>query len=390
MDQLSQIEVSGFRNVHDKDPKRVNLMKWIKGYRKLDPIVDQIRQEPDKNKRSELKKQLPGITPSGLFEGGRKAENLQKHSGLIALDFDQINPDQVKKTLAGISNILYAGMSVSGQGVWALILVRYPEHHRRHCEALEADFKHLGLIIDPSCKDVSRLRFYSYDKDPVFNPDAITYHKLAPEKANKPRPRQNGNPAALERLIRKIEAKEKDITEGYKNWLKIGGALAAEYDEKGRDMFHRISQFHTEYSEQATDKQYDGCLRNKVGLTENMIFDIARQHGILLKNEADSDMLSEDKPPKHLTLKEHRPLVKKLANKTANKPWDIAELEGFFAGVNIPTKPIQITPGELITDPTKFIESHLDIVRAQNGKTVYKPYLKRLHELREYLKKNKN
>ena len=372
MDKLSKIEVSGFVDANDTRPKPVNLMQWLKGYRKLNIIVDQVRQEPDKDRRNELKKQLPGITPSGTFKGRRTAENLHKHSGLIALDFDYITPVQVKKILSDISNVLYAGLSASGRGVWALIPISDPQHHKRHWESLEADFKHFGLILDPKCQHVNALRFYSYDPDPVFNPDAVTYHKLAPEKVYKPRPQQGGNPDALEKLIQKIEQSGQDITTDYDSWLKIGGALASIYDERGRDLFHRLSRFYPGYSEQKADKQYNKCLRNKPGFTENIIFDIARQHGILLKNEV--------RPVKQVSGSRPQPEA---------DPWNIRELENFFTGVTIPVDQI-VTPGGLITDPAKFIESHLDIVRGQNGKERYKPYLDRLQELKLILKKNIN
>ncbi len=283
MDSTKQITVSCFKNAKDTNPKDVSLLRWLEGYQRLNTLVDAIRGEPDKDKRTEFKKRLPCITPSGQFTA-RRADALVKHSGFIALDFDDTNPQRAKRKLRGISNVFYTGLSASGRGIWALIPISDPSNHRRHFEALQADFRGLGLEIDPACSDVSRLRFYSYDRDPVFNMEAKPYHKLAPQKRYKaPRTFERAGDA-LERLITKIEAQGRDITADYMDWVKIGGALASVYGEAGRGLFHRISQFYPKYNPRQTDRQYNSALRNPPGFTENMIFHIAKQYDVLLKN----------------------------------------------------------------------------------------------------------
>ena len=184
--KLQKIKVSVFRNVYDSTPKEISILRWLDGFETLNPLVDAVRAEPDDKKRGVIKKKLlPAITPSGIFQGGHNKEDLLIHSGLIALDFDNIEyTTEAKLMLGEIQNVIYAGLSASGAGVWALIPIKYPEHHNRHFEALKRDFGTIGLKVDANCKDVCRLRYYSYDNEPFFNPDAITYEKLAPE----PRP----------------------------------------------------------------------------------------------------------------------------------------------------------------------------------------------------------
>lgn len=67
-----------------------------------------------------------------------------------------------------------------------------------------------------------------------------------------------------------------------------------------------------------------------------------------------------------------------------SKPWDneIKELETFFRSRKIPTKPIKLTEQILITDVLQFLKSHFAIVREHNGNERYRPYLDRLHQLR--------
>ena len=50
-------------------------------------LVDGIRKEKDKEKRNELKKQLPAVCFSGEFNK-RADSSIVNHSGLICLDFD--------------------------------------------------------------------------------------------------------------------------------------------------------------------------------------------------------------------------------------------------------------------------------------------------------------
>lgn len=285
MDQES-IKVSCYRNAMDNQGKIVDLLRWLEGYALYNELVDKIRQEPDKDKRSELKMKLPAITPSGIFSI-RNDNSLVKHSGYIALDFDHVaDPETVKDYLGRLDFVLYCGLSVSGAGVWALIPIEHPDQHQRQYLALEADFTDIGLIPDPQCKNLSRLRFYSYDESPVFNMEAIKYERLAPIKEPTiytPIEAHRDNDSALDYLISKIERTRTDITANYADWLKIGGTLAAMFGEAGRSRFHRISRFYPGYDKGKTDEQFTTCLKHRPNYTERMIFSIARNHNLMLK-----------------------------------------------------------------------------------------------------------
>ena len=69
---------------------------------------------------------------------------------------------------------------------------------------------------------------------------------------------------------------------------------------------------------------------------------------------------------------------------------DIAELENYFASIELPTQPIKLNRWSIITNCTLFIESHLAIVKAKNGKRTFLPYLNRLQELKQVLTINSN
>jgi hypothetical protein len=72
------------------------------------------------------------------------------------------------------------------------------------------------------------------------------------------------------------------------------------------------------------------------------------------------------------------------------EPWDkeIKEFESYFNQISVLESPIRLNSYSLIEDPAKFIHSHLEIIKSNNGNSTYLPYLKRLQELMQYLSKS--
>ena len=70
------------------------------------------------------------------------------------------------------------GRSCSGEGLFGIVPIKDPEKHLGHFLALEKDLAGRGIVIDKSGKDITRLRFYSYDPDAYYNIRAETYTSL--------------------------------------------------------------------------------------------------------------------------------------------------------------------------------------------------------------------
>lgn len=99
-------------------------------------------------------------------------------------------------------------------------------------------------------------------------------------------------------LIEQIESYRVDLTASYEEWRNIGFALADEFGENGRDLFHRVSQFHSEYDFKECDKQFDNCLKsNGSGVNLNTLFYLAKNANIELRRNK-----SELKPVDHTTI----------------------------------------------------------------------------------------
>jgi len=101
-------------------------------------------------------------------------------------------------------------------------------------------------------------------------------------------------------------------------------------------------------------------------------------------------------PPAVQPLVEVKPLSKLNSLNTIKKEqpqnWsdDVAELENYFAGITLPTQPINLTAWEKIENVPLFIESHFATVKANNGNRTFLPYLNRLQELKQILTTNLN
>ena len=151
----------------------------------LNEVINRIRNGSSKdliNKvrsgNKELKTKLPCICFSGEFLS-RNADGLKNHSGLMVLDFDKINSEDLKETQNKINtnkHIRASFISPSGNGIKAL--VRVPNDlnkltHAQHYQAFREEFKF--DYLDSSGSDVARVCFESYDQNVYENQKAKTY-----------------------------------------------------------------------------------------------------------------------------------------------------------------------------------------------------------------------
>lgn len=105
------------------------------------------------------------------------------------------------------------------------------------------------------------------------------------------------------------------------------------------------------------------------------------------KSEApNKTFFSQPEPLPKVEVFQPEPIREQLEN------WgnDIAELENYFSGIELPTQPVKLNKCSTIKDCTLFIESHFATVKGNNGKKTFLPYLNRLQELKQILTINSN
>lgn len=288
---IYQIKVSRFASYKaNRTDGQINLWNWLLKENEYTPTVYKIRSMTDEAEIRDLKSGLPAVTISCICER-RRNDDILEHTGLICIDIDgKDNPgitdmELLKSRLSALGYILYCGLSVSGRGLFCIIPIAAPRMHKQHFYALERNFKEMGIVIDPACHDVCRLRGYSYDDKPYVNPEAQTYEEtfqrtfMADKKTGDEylsdkkfkEPQQRGKPLEnipliMAPLLEMIELNGIDITGNCKRWFSIGCALAGEYGEEGRYIFHAVSKYyHTsryKYTEDETNGMYDSCLQS--------------------------------------------------------------------------------------------------------------------------------
>lgn len=170
------ISVSLFADWSHPEPIRsISLREWLSGHA-WRAQIDRVRACSDPKMRRMLKAGLPVVTPAGIFTR-RNRHSLHTYSGLLCIDIDgKDNPDirdwgLVKRQLGTLETLLYAGLSVSGRGLFLLFRVVdpaiYPAAFRSITQQLREQF---GLVADKACKDICRLRCVSYDEEPLSQP----------------------------------------------------------------------------------------------------------------------------------------------------------------------------------------------------------------------------
>lgn len=283
------IEVSVYANIRsntsDKCPL-IALLRNMKTNPKLKEEIEQLRllRKDDEKLYKRRKSELPSFTASGIFSQ-RKSTGLEIYNGYICIDIDgQDNPDitdfsRLRDELSKIKNIDACFLSASGEGVFCFVRVGDdPKQHKQYFNALSVCFKELGINVDEKCSDISRLRFSTFDADGYLDEnDPIPFTQTLDQKAmnrsvnkktistSKKFSRnvllQEDSMRRVERVIEKLEEQSIDITDDYNDWIRIGFAFAREFDEGGRDLFHRVSSISPKYDTHLADTVYDGFLQ---------------------------------------------------------------------------------------------------------------------------------
>lgn len=284
---MKNAQVSLFKGFKNPVPVRsVNLLDWLtKTNEDLLAYVKLVQSEPDKKNRTKLKENFWAITPSGVFSHQRN-DSLVTPSGFISIDIDNLPPNVAKDKLRVLPFISYIGTSVSGNGVWALIPISSPENFSEHFYHIKNFLmESVGIKIDASCGNISRLRGYSFDSEAYFNLEAQTYtgRYIVPQIERKSVSGGDNDDRRFGLLLDLISDTGRDITSSRQDWVKIGMAIAGRYGNSGLGYFLRISEHNAGFNEKECSRQYRSFLKSRSGVSMGSIFWIAKNEGLMLK-----------------------------------------------------------------------------------------------------------
>ncbi|MFB9864320.1 VapE domain-containing protein [Rufibacter immobilis] len=176
-----------FNQITEDNPLEGILQEIRTGaYRSQVEAVRSFLLQDRKEEYERAKKSLPAFTPSGRYMEGRKQENLRVYSGVVALDLDKLSDEELalaKKTVIAEPITYAAFTSPSGNGL--KVLVRVDSGAAAHKQAYRQVKRHyaklLGLKIDESGSDVTRLCFVSWDPHLYLNPGAAVFPVMQQE-----------------------------------------------------------------------------------------------------------------------------------------------------------------------------------------------------------------
>ncbi|MFD2741941.1 MULTISPECIES: BT4734/BF3469 family protein [Sphingobacterium] len=273
--------------------------------------VLQIRNADNPDIRRGLKNTLPYFTFSGTFTK-RIADALKSHSGLIVLDFDDIEPkklEQLKKDFSSIDFVALVFISPSGAGLKVVVKIdgekRFPTvaaYQQQAFRSLAQFFDdNFQLAIDESGKDVPRVCFTSWDSNLYFNATSKVY-PVSPDmdealpsgdiataraivnsdkKESDAETQFSDNKTLLrvKHVVEQLESRNLDLTSGYDDWQLIAFSLAS-LGESAREYFHRVSQIYAFYDHKAADDKFTDAIKKGRFKSAAKFFSLANAYGL--------------------------------------------------------------------------------------------------------------
>lgn len=172
-------------NVHGEKIKLEEFVMLLKSPAHA-KAINHMQAELQKGNKAEfdrLKKMLPGVTPGGVFEGGRQKKHLKELSSLKVFDFDHISSDKmdaVFEKAKQVPGVVLVAVSPSGEGIKIFMRVNATlEMHDDMFRYLAAELeKTLGIEVDKSGKDINRLCYLPSPDGLFYNPDAVAVEKV--------------------------------------------------------------------------------------------------------------------------------------------------------------------------------------------------------------------
>ena len=272
MEQHKALEISSLYNAIKTGRKH---KEEIEAVRKID-------RQANESEYRQAKDNILSFTPSCLcpIGGSAKAENVEHVNNLIAIDLDAkdnegVTLEEMRTKINSLPYVMYSSISVGGKGMYALIAISESNKNdfKAVFNALNEDFKALGLTLDGSCVNVNRERYMSFDDNEYWNTKCEIYTK----KLNIPT-QVNGHPTRVEinankpltareynkvrDMVKDIKANKIQLSKNHDDTLAIANCLANIMGEEGRELLHIIRQQRSGYDEFKTDCTFDYVLNH--------------------------------------------------------------------------------------------------------------------------------
>lgn len=239
---------------------------------------------------------LKSVTPSGTFRE-RNKQGIIEHSNLICIDVDekdqicQINIEHIKSDPYTFA----MHRSVSGKNNSYAVYIKIDGN--RHADAFlgleKYFFSNFGVVVDKACKDVSRLRFVSYDPECYVYKQSKIFKKYLTKEHKKI---LNYNfPTVIKTDFDELVSKAKHLNlfDDYEDYINLAFGLASEFGESGRDYFYSLCSSSSKYEQKQAEKDYTtACNRKNSGITIKTVYWKFKQAGLELISQKTKEVIS--------------------------------------------------------------------------------------------------
>ena len=243
--------------------------------------ITELRDLVDNGSLGEYKRKknsLRVFTWSGTFSN-REGAALVQHTGRLQIDIDQkdkprIDSEKLRDQLIQDPHVEVAFLSPSARGVKCGMLIPICTNDAEHKEAFYAAENYFKqqyrITIDPTCKDVSRICFFSYDPHLKLNKSAtpLDITRWAPETAGHSdippttKTKLTNHPAGekgktFDKLTPEFAQQLLDHIAGYDDygtWIKVGHALKHAFGDDGLSLWEGWSAKSAKWQESDREK----------------------------------------------------------------------------------------------------------------------------------------
>lgn len=282
--ELENINIGFYNNA--KTTKRSDIVRLIDF---LIPVQEhnketilKLRSITDEKQQKEFKvNNMVGVTMSALLGESRTTNNVVQYNNIMCVDVDEednkvlfskYDIESIKKAIFGMDYVYCVCLSCRGKGFYFIVPIPDSKDINLYYTSMYYKLKKSGINIDKHCKDITRIRFGSYDENILIKKDCevTVFDEISEEQINEKKAEllnaqkrisrircrtHNEQIQYLERTVDYLICKGFDTGEHWAEWATVGKYLKT-LGEDGRLLFHRLSEVSSGY------KNYDDVEKN--------------------------------------------------------------------------------------------------------------------------------
>lgn len=225
-----------------------------------------LKEKGDEAGYKRLKLTSKGITGSAVFESGvpKEGANVKYLNGNIILDIDDPIPLDTLERIKNDRHTMIAHQSFGGIGYCIFVKID-PMKFKESFMGLQGYYhSNFDVRIDPSCSNVGRIRYISYDPYIYYNPKSVKFIPKDVKRFKEPKVSDYAfHQDDFDYILEQIRDRNIDLCrEDYFTYMRIGMSIASHFGLSGYDKFQYICSFGSKHNESRCLKDYNGFVKN--------------------------------------------------------------------------------------------------------------------------------